>query len=121
MRVPDHAVPIDPGLLHTLVEAVSTAVDECLDARDHLLCQAIDVVAANAASVQAAASLALYDVPLSPHRRHVLPTPMGVSALRRHLAGYYAHYLLASHGVSQLPQAQLRQFAYTAGFHYGLI
>ena len=32
----DHAVPIDPGLLHTLVEAVSTAVDERLDARDHL-------------------------------------------------------------------------------------
>ena len=57
-RVPDHAVPIDPGLLHTLVEAVSTAVDKRLDARDHLLRQAIDTVAANAASVQAAASLA---------------------------------------------------------------
>ena len=35
--------------------------------------------------------VALYDVPLSPRRRHVLPTPMGVSALRRHLAGYNAH------------------------------
>ena len=57
-RVPDHAVPIDPGLLHTLVEAVSTAVDKRLDVRDHLLRQAIDTVAANAASVQAAASLA---------------------------------------------------------------
>ena len=57
-RVPDHAVPIDPGLLHTLVEAVSTAVDKRLDARDQLLRQTIDAVAANAASVQAAASLA---------------------------------------------------------------
>ena len=35
--------------------------------------------------------VALHDVPLSPRRRHVLPTPMDVSALRRHLAGYYAH------------------------------
>ena len=52
----DHAVPIDPGLLHTLVEAVSTAVDERLDARDHLLRQAIDAVAANAAPAQAAGS-----------------------------------------------------------------
>jgi len=56
-RVSDHALPIDHGLLHTLVEAVCTAVDERLDARDHLLRQAIDDVAANAATVPAAASL----------------------------------------------------------------
>ena len=35
-RVSDPALPIDSGLLHTLVAAVSTAVDERLDARDHL-------------------------------------------------------------------------------------
>ena len=35
--------------------------------------------------------VSLYDVPLSPPRRHLLPTPMDVSAFRCHLAGYNAH------------------------------
>ena len=47
VRVKGHGVPIEPGLLHTLVEAVSTAVEERLDASDQLLHQAIDAVAAN--------------------------------------------------------------------------
>ena len=47
VRVSGHGVPIEPGLLHTLVEAVSTAVEERLDASDQLLHQAIDAVAAN--------------------------------------------------------------------------
>ena len=49
VRVSGHWVPIEPGQLHILVEAVSTAVEERLDASDQLLRQAIDVVAANVA------------------------------------------------------------------------
>ena len=45
---------IEPALLHTLVEAVSTAVEERLDASDQLLHQTIDVVAANVAPLPAA-------------------------------------------------------------------
>ena len=47
-------MPIGPGLLHTLVEAVSIAVEERLDASDQLLHQAIDVVAAYVATLPAA-------------------------------------------------------------------
>ena len=47
-------MPIEPGLLHTLVEFVSTAVEERLDASDQLLHQAIDAVAANVATLLAA-------------------------------------------------------------------
>ena len=54
MRVSGRGVPIEPGLLHTLVEALSTAVEERLDASDQLLHQAIDAVAANVATLPAA-------------------------------------------------------------------
>ena len=54
VRVSGHGVPIEPGLLHTLVEAVSTAIEERLDASDQLLHEAIDAVAADVAPLRAA-------------------------------------------------------------------
>ena len=54
VRVSGHGVPIEPGLLHTLVEAVSIAIEERLDASDQLLHDASDAVAANVAPLPAA-------------------------------------------------------------------
>ena len=54
VQVAVHGVPIEPGVLHTLVESVSTAVEERLDASDHLLHQAIDAVVANVTTIDAA-------------------------------------------------------------------
>ena len=54
VQVSGHGVPIHPDIMHTLVAAVSTTVEERLGASDQLLHQAIGAVAADVGTIPAA-------------------------------------------------------------------